>query len=304
MQPTQPVSPTGVSSPFTPTQCELLLAGTGFLVLLAGWQLWQALRSRSRGTAPTRLLPFALVLVTLAIAFETVMILEATAFFVRHIEWMPIPPVIAFFAILVAARYDENHKVITGPEEPSRVDSFRCHLAAVLKTGELQFPRSRTRLLLNHLKNLARFYVGAERLHIVSPYDFDQAMSRIKQLTKAGEVWVLEKPPGKLMVRSTRVRGNVPPLFRGTLIERDGKAVLDGRIEMDAGIVAILGVFSIFLLVIVPPRSLFSPGLAPSDRWSGVFGLLAWCGMLEWIYLVSKEIPAIIIRNLKRALRE
>lgn len=216
---------------------------------------------------------------------------------------MPIPPVIAFFAVIVAARYDENHKVITGPEEPSRVDSFRCRLAAVLKPEDLQGPHGRQSPLLIHLRSLAGFYVGAERLHIVSPSNFDQAISRIKQLTKAGEVWVLEKPPGKLAVRSTRVRGNVPPLFRGTLTELNGKAVLDGQIAIDDGIAYVLGLFSILLLVIVPLHSLFSPGLAPADRWSGVFGLLAWCGMLEWIYLVGKEIPAIIIRNLERALR-
>jgi hypothetical protein len=87
------------------------------------------------------------------------------------------------------------------------------------------------------------------------------------------------------------------------LTELNGKAVLDGQIAIDDGIAYVLGLFSILLLVIVPLHSLFSPGLAPADRWSGVFGLLAWCGMLEWIYLVGKEIPAIIIRNLERALR-
>jgi hypothetical protein len=143
--------------------------------------------------------------------------------------------------------------------------------------------------------------LGTQEVRIVSRYAVDHALSRIRELNKTGAVYITEKGPDKLIVCATQVRGNVLPVFRGTLIERDGKAVLEGRIEIDSGIVCFLAVFALIVLVLSLGSLLADKPL--SERFSALLVPLVLLFLLEFGYVISKDSPEIIVRNLERALR-
>lgn len=286
-----------MSSPFSPEQKNLILAGAGFFVLLSCWQAMKALWNHYLTGNRLRFTPLAIALLGLVVAVEVVMVVNLSPFFLRHPLRMPTLPMIGSVLIIIASVYDQRH---APPEEkrPSRTDLFRSRMQASLGTCQGLPP---DRPLLAHLKSLLRFYLGTQEVHIVSRYGLVQALSRIRDLKKTGEIHISEKRPDKLIVCATRVRGNELPVFRGTLNERDGRAVLDGRIEIDFGIVTFLGLFGLLLLMMLL-ASLFTEKTW-SERFMGFLVPLMFFVLLEFAYIMSKRSPELIVSNLERALR-
>ena len=287
-----------MSSPFSPEQKNLIYAAVGALVLIDFWSALKAVREHYRTGNALRLAPLLIALLGLLVAIEAIMVVNLNPFFLQHALRIPTIPVIGLLLVLIASTYDQRHAP-RKEKPPSRFYLFRARVQSSLDVRPVS-PSEGT--ILAHLKSVLRFYLGTQEVSIVSRYGLEQALWRIRDLKKNGEVLLSEKKSDELILCATGVRGNVLPVFRGKLSERAGKAVLEGRIEIDSGIVIFLGLFGLILLVMV--LASFFADKTRAERFFGLLAPLVFLFLLEFGYVISKGSPEIIVRNLERALRD
>jgi hypothetical protein len=286
------------TSPFTPEQKILIYAGTGLLVLFSCWLALRALREHFRTRNRLRIAPLTLVPFTILVAVWGAMVANAHPFFIQHPVRIPSFPGIGMLLVLAAVWYDQLRSP-SAEKSPSRVVRFRTRIETSFDSRH-NYPPDKP--LLAHLKSLIRFYFGSREVRIISRYPLEEALSRIRNLPRAGEVYVSLRKPDTLTVCAAQVRGNVLPMFRGTLAERNGKVTLEGRVDIDSGIVCVLGLFAFALFVFLPLSTIFSNASWP-ERLSKLVGPFAGLLMMEFGYFISKNSAEIIVRNLNLALR-
>jgi hypothetical protein len=278
------------AGPFTPGQRTLILIAAAVAYVLALWFCPRGVRSFwHRHEQNFRFLALSLLL--LICAGEGLVVLYALDVVKQHPLWLPTAPMIATVLYLVAARYDERNKVSKDLESG--------HPLTRLISPYLRFSPRRPH---GHFGALLAFYLGSENVSIATPYARSEALLRLKRLDEMGEIEVTERPGDKLMACSTRVRGNILPLFTGRLLEENGTTRLDGRIEIDRGIVFVLGMFCFAIWIFFPMSLLFHIGSRSPAGLTDLFMPIIWLGMLEFFYFASKDSAAIILRNLERAL--
>ncbi len=281
------------ADPFTPGQRTLILVVAIIACVLAIRFCVRGLRSFRHRQEQTNFRFLALSLMLLVCAAEAGVVLYAPGLVKEHPLWLPAAPIIATVLYLVAARYDERNKVSEDLESG--------HPLTRLVGPYLRFSPRRPH---GHFGALLAFYLGSEPISIATRYDRTEALLRLKRLNEKGEVQVTERRGEKLMACSTRVRGNILPLFTGRLREDNGSIRLEGRIELDRGIVIVLGMFCFAIWVFFPVSALIHLGSKSPGGITDFFLPIIWFGMLEFFYYASKDSAAIIVRNLERALLE
>ena len=152
--------------------------------------------------------------------------------------------------------------------------------------------------MFKHFKSFILFYVAAQRLRLVSPYNMQQSRHRLMKLKEHGFI-VREKQGGRLTVSSAHhcSRANIAPFFSGALTERDARIVLEGQIEIDPRIR--LGIaFMMTVIFIYFPISLFAGHAHETFHGATFVGMLIFVCLLELAYFNGRGDPAMIIRGL------
>lgn len=106
-----------MTSPFTPNQRTLILAGTGVAVLVAIYHLFKAFHPRWRSN-PFRFTTVALAVLFLICAAEGWAITCAMSFVEHHLLWLPSGAMIGLGLVAIASRYDEWALKRGAPPQP------------------------------------------------------------------------------------------------------------------------------------------------------------------------------------------
>ncbi len=290
-----------VTSAFSPTQINLILALSGLAVLIALWSLSRGLRPWLRGD-PVRLTPFGFAALNLAFAFIGYLVTQAIPMVVRYPLSLPLSAVGGIVAWWLAHSLDRWRFGIPEEEKaPSKLDALRGCVAAKLSNGE---SAAKAGTLIGHVKALVTFFAGSEWLKIDSRYDPGRSLARIMDSGTRGDIVVRKERGQELWVISARhgARTNILPVFRGRLVDNERGCTLEGRIQLETGIVIVLGLFALLMLVYLPFAMIFKPTPAAGNL-SGVAGMLVYLGILEFVYFCGKNDSAIIRKNLENALK-
>jgi hypothetical protein len=111
-----------VSSPFGPVQRALILVAAGVAVAVACGYLLSAFHPRWR-RGEFRYAPVGLAILLLLAAGELLVVVYAMPFLVRHLAWMPVPPVVGFALLFLADFYDERRRKASMPKMPKASDT-------------------------------------------------------------------------------------------------------------------------------------------------------------------------------------
>jgi hypothetical protein len=191
-----------MSSPYSPEQKYLIIAGSGFFALMGCWLALKELRNHHRTGNALRLTPLVLALLGLVVGVEAFMVVNLHPFFLQHPLRMPSIPLFGYLLMIVASAYDQRH-ASPANKPPSRFYLFRSRVESSL---DIRQGLPSDRKLRAHVKSLLRFYLGTQEVRIVSRYAVDHALSRIRELNKTGAVYITEKIKLARFISLKRVR--------------------------------------------------------------------------------------------------
>ena len=162
--------------------------------------------------------------------------------------------------------------------------------------------------MIDHLKSFVLFYVASHPVEIESRYDVPQSLSRILQLNERGEVRVRKTKKDRLIAVGAQwgPRSNVLPVFEGALEKIGEHVVLRGQVGIDPGIRMVLGMICFFVFVFFPLHldALLGGTQTSAPGFGYIIGPLVLLGLLGFGYLIGKDDPTKIVKNLRQVLND